>query len=81
MLCVFIPVPLILWPLVGIVGSIIGGAGYGLLSPMFATVEAVGEGKSDPFFHAINVCQPRLIILSILIFSVALFKSDCFLHL
>lgn len=52
-LCVFIPVPLILWPLVGIVGSIVGGAAFGLLWPMFSTFEAVGEGRSDRFFHCI----------------------------
>ena len=55
----FIPIPLMLWPLVGIVGSIIGSAAYGLLLPMFATFEAVGEGKSNPFFHCIYVCHPR----------------------
>uniref|UniRef100_A0A5B6Z3C0 Transmembrane protein n=1 Tax=Davidia involucrata TaxID=16924 RepID=A0A5B6Z3C0_DAVIN len=52
-LCICISVPLILWPLVGIVGSIIGGAAYGLLAPMFATFKAVGEGKTNKFFHCI----------------------------
>ncbi|GAV88257.1 hypothetical protein CFOL_v3_31680 [Cephalotus follicularis] len=50
-LCICIPVVLILWPVFGIVGSIIGGAAYGLLSPIFATFDAVGEGKTDVFFH------------------------------
>ncbi|KAM7512539.1 hypothetical protein LguiB_011414 [Lonicera macranthoides] len=52
-LCLLIPAPLILWPLIGIVGSIVGGAAYGLLAPMFATFEAVGEGKTNEFFHCI----------------------------
>ncbi|RDX62327.1 putative membrane protein, partial [Mucuna pruriens] len=49
-LCV-LPVLLISWPLVGIVGSIVGGAAFGYLSPIFATFEAVEEGKDDKFFH------------------------------
>lgn len=52
-LCVCVSVLLILWPLVGIIGSIIGGAAYGFLSPIFATFDAVGEGKTDEFFHCI----------------------------
>ncbi|TKY63155.1 membrane protein [Spatholobus suberectus] len=49
-LCV-LPVLLISWPLVGIVGSIVGGAAFGFLSPIFATFEAVEEGKDDKLFH------------------------------
>ncbi|XP_057983517.1 uncharacterized membrane protein At3g27390 isoform X2 [Malania oleifera] len=52
-LCICVTVLLILWPLVGIVGSIIGGAAYGLFAPIFATFEAVGEGKTNEFFHCI----------------------------
>ncbi|WOG96407.1 hypothetical protein DCAR_0415742 [Daucus carota subsp. sativus] len=52
-LCICIIVPLLLWPLISIVGSIIGGAAFGLLSPIFATFDAVGEGKDDVFFHCI----------------------------
>ncbi|KAL0014457.1 hypothetical protein SO802_001526 [Lithocarpus litseifolius] len=51
-LCIFVlPVPLILWPVVGIVGSIIGGAAYGFLSPIFATFDAVGVGKTSKLYH------------------------------
>lgn len=51
-LCICVlPLLLILWPVVGIVGSIIGGAAYGFLSPIFATFDAVGEGKTDKIFH------------------------------
>jgi hypothetical protein len=47
---------LISWPVVGIIGSIIGGAAYGLLQPIFATIEAVEEGKDDKLFHCFVVC-------------------------
>lgn len=49
--CICIPVFLILWPVVGIGASIIGGALYGFLSPIFATFDAVGEGKTNDIFH------------------------------
>ncbi|KAF8390560.1 hypothetical protein HHK36_025087 [Tetracentron sinense] len=52
-LCLCISVLLILWPLVGIVGSILAGAGYGFLAPLVATFDAVGEGKIDEFYHCI----------------------------
>ncbi|KAK2661592.1 hypothetical protein Ddye_000166 [Dipteronia dyeriana] len=50
-ICICIPAILILWPVVGIAGSILGGALYGFLSPIFATFDAVGEGKTNVFFH------------------------------
>ncbi|CAJ2669697.1 unnamed protein product [Trifolium pratense] len=51
-ICVCVlPVLLISWPIVGIVGSIVGGAAYGLLKPIFATIEAVEEGKDDKLYH------------------------------
>ncbi|KAJ8749972.1 hypothetical protein K2173_013887 [Erythroxylum novogranatense] len=49
-LCLLLPAALVLWPVVVIVGSIVGGALYGFLSPIFATFEAVGEGKSNKLF-------------------------------
>ncbi|XP_058187118.1 uncharacterized membrane protein At3g27390-like [Rhododendron vialii] len=52
-LCLCISGLLIIWPVIGIVGSIAGGAAYGLLAPVFATFSAVGEGKTDQFFHSI----------------------------
>lgn len=51
-----LPSLLILWPVVGIIASIIGGAAYGFLSPLFATFDAVGEGKSNKLFHCFYVC-------------------------
>ncbi|CAH8386116.1 unnamed protein product [Eruca vesicaria subsp. sativa] len=50
-LCLCLPLGIILWLVVSIVGSILGGAVYGFLSPIFATFDAVGEGKSNPLFH------------------------------
>ncbi|XP_031265091.1 uncharacterized membrane protein At3g27390-like [Pistacia vera] len=51
LICICMPVFLILWPVVGIVGSFIVGALYGFLSPIFATFDAVGEGKENDLFH------------------------------
>ncbi|XP_041007378.1 uncharacterized membrane protein At3g27390 [Juglans microcarpa x Juglans regia] len=51
-LCIFVlPTLLILWLVVGIIGSIIGGAAFGFLSPIFATFDAVGEGKTNKLFR------------------------------
>ncbi|XP_004502102.1 uncharacterized membrane protein At3g27390 [Cicer arietinum] len=46
-----LPVPLLLWPVVGIVGSFLGGIGYGFFAPLLATFEAVGETVRDKFYH------------------------------
>ncbi|XP_027358159.1 uncharacterized membrane protein At3g27390-like [Abrus precatorius] len=46
-----LPLLLILWPVVGIVGSIVGGAAYGFLAPIFATFEAVEGGKENKIFR------------------------------
>ncbi|KGN58220.1 uncharacterized membrane protein At3g27390 [Cucumis sativus] len=48
-----LPIPLILWPVVSIVASIIGGAAYGFFSPVLATFDAVGESKDNQLFHCI----------------------------
>ncbi|KAK7400933.1 hypothetical protein VNO78_12242 [Psophocarpus tetragonolobus] len=50
-----LPLMLILWPVVGIVGNFIGGAAYGFLSPIFATSKAVDEGKENKLFHCFIV--------------------------
>ncbi|CAI9758552.1 unnamed protein product [Fraxinus pennsylvanica] len=52
-LCICTAVISILWPPVGIVSSILGGAAYGFLAPMFATFQAVEEGKTDKLYHCI----------------------------
>lgn len=52
---VFLPLPLILWPVVGIVGSLLGGIGYGFFVPLIATFEAVGAGVTDKLYHCLAV--------------------------
>lgn len=46
---------LVLWPLVGILGTILLGVGYGFLAPVVATFDAVGEGKANVFLHCFMV--------------------------
>ncbi|XP_050879581.1 uncharacterized membrane protein At3g27390 isoform X3 [Lathyrus oleraceus] len=46
-----LPLPLLLCPVLGIVGSILGGIGYGFFAPLFATFEAVGENFKDKIYH------------------------------
>ncbi|AES71753.2 uncharacterized membrane protein At3g27390 [Medicago truncatula] len=46
-----LPVPLLLLPVVGIVGSFLGGIGYGFFAPLLATFEVVGENVQDKFYH------------------------------
>lgn len=60
-ICV-LPVLLILWPVFGIIGSIVGGAAYGFFQPVLATFEAVGEGKSDTCYHCIVVCLKIFVV-------------------
>ncbi|KAH9318487.1 hypothetical protein KI387_020256, partial [Taxus chinensis] len=47
--CIGLPLPLILWPVVAITGSILTGLGYGLFTPLVATFEAIGEGHENKF--------------------------------
>ncbi|XP_027932711.1 uncharacterized membrane protein At3g27390 [Vigna unguiculata] len=51
-----LPVPLLLWPTVGIVGSLLGGIGYGFFSPLLATFQAVGKGEnvSKKIYHCFS---------------------------
>ncbi|XP_073282621.1 uncharacterized membrane protein At3g27390 [Primulina huaijiensis] len=46
-----LPVLLILWPGVAIVGSVLGGIGYGFFAPLIATFEAVGESVTEKWKH------------------------------
>lgn len=52
-----LPVPVLLWPIVGIVGSLLGGIGYGFFAPLLATFQAVGEGDNvnQKFHHCFIV--------------------------
>ncbi|VAI46650.1 unnamed protein product [Triticum turgidum subsp. durum] len=42
---------LVLWLIVGIVGSVLAGLAYGFLAPVMATFDALGEGKKRPLVH------------------------------
>ncbi|XP_006656027.1 uncharacterized membrane protein At3g27390 [Oryza brachyantha] len=48
---VFLPLPLLLLPVLAIAGSLLGGIGYGVFIPLMATFEAVGEGVADKLTH------------------------------
>jgi len=65
MCTILLPVLLILWPVLGIVGSIVGGAAYGFLSPLFATFEAIEGEKENKIFHCFMVCYFCFISCSI----------------
>ncbi|KAK8674324.1 hypothetical protein V6N13_112617 [Hibiscus sabdariffa] len=44
-------VPLVLWPVVAVVGSLLGGIGYGFFAPLIATFEASGQSAIDKCHH------------------------------
>ncbi|XP_044494303.1 uncharacterized membrane protein At3g27390 [Mangifera indica] len=48
---IVLPLPLILWPIIGIIGSLLGGISYGFFTPLFATFEVAGENFTDKFYH------------------------------
>ncbi|XP_016487134.2 putative membrane protein At3g27390 isoform X1 [Nicotiana tabacum] len=50
-LLVSLPFPLILWPIIAIIGSLLGGIGYGFFAPLIATFEAIGENITLKIFH------------------------------
>lgn len=56
-LCICIPIFVIAWPPIGIACTVVGGAAYGLLAPMFATFQAIEEGKTDKFYHCFIVSE------------------------
>lgn len=53
-----LPLPLLLWPILAIVGSLLGGLGYGFFAPLVATFEAAGETTTDKFFYCFIVSSP-----------------------
>lgn len=54
---ILLPLPLLLLPVLAIVGSLLGGIGYGVFVPLLATFEAVGEGVTDKLAHCFMVCM------------------------
>lgn len=55
LLLIALTVILVLWLIIGIVGSILAGLAYGFLAPAMATFDAVGEGKEKPLVHCFLV--------------------------
>ncbi|PAN06858.1 hypothetical protein PAHAL_1G293300 [Panicum hallii] len=51
LLLIAVTVILVLWLIIGIMGSILAGLAYGFLAPAMATFDAVGEGKEKPLLH------------------------------
>ncbi|PIA56166.1 hypothetical protein AQUCO_00700487v1 [Aquilegia coerulea] len=51
LILVCLPVPLVLWPIFAIVGSLLVGLGYGFFTPLIETFEASGETISDKVLH------------------------------
>ncbi|RLM80671.1 putative membrane protein [Panicum miliaceum] len=51
LLLIAVTVILVLWLIMGIMGSILAGLAYGFLAPAMATFDAVGEGKEKPLLH------------------------------
>ncbi|KAG8364508.1 hypothetical protein BUALT_Bualt18G0004500 [Buddleja alternifolia] len=49
-----LPVPLSIWPVIAIAGSILGGIGYGFFAPLIATFEAVGESVTEKWRHCFS---------------------------
>lgn len=47
----FLPLPLVMWPAFGVLGSLLVGIGYGYFAPLIATFEAVGEQVIDKLYH------------------------------
>lgn len=52
---VVLPFPLLLWPALGILGSLLVGIGYGFFAPLIATFEAAGEQVVEKFYHCFAV--------------------------
>lgn len=70
LIILLLPIPLVIWPIVAAVGSIVTGLGYGIGQPLVATFEAVGEGRKKKFYHAFAVrracslmCSTRCLFL------------------
>ncbi|KAK1268903.1 hypothetical protein QJS04_geneDACA006665 [Acorus gramineus] len=46
-----LPMPLLTWPIFGIIGSLLLGIGYGYFAPLIATFEAIGEQVVHKLIH------------------------------
>ncbi|XP_078443517.1 putative membrane protein At3g27390 [Wolffia australiana] len=58
LILIFLPIPVILLPVLAILGSLLFGLAFGFGAPLVATFEAVGEEVSDKFYHCFaDGCQ------------------------
>ncbi|PWA41892.1 hypothetical protein CTI12_AA549900 [Artemisia annua] len=56
-----LPLPLVLWPAVAIIGSLLGGVGFGFFAPLIATFEVIGTDHKDKCFHCfVDGCYSTL---------------------
>ncbi|KAK6928438.1 hypothetical protein RJ641_007029 [Dillenia turbinata] len=54
-LCICVSVVLVLWPIIGIISNILGGAAYGFFAPLIATFKAIGVGeRRTVFIHCVS---------------------------
>ncbi|XP_076887311.1 putative membrane protein At3g27390 [Bidens hawaiensis] len=61
LLIMFLVLPLVLWPVVAVAGSLLGGVGYGFFAPVFATFEVIGTDHKDKCFHCfVDGCYSTL---------------------
>ncbi|XP_071736697.1 uncharacterized membrane protein At3g27390 isoform X1 [Rutidosis leptorrhynchoides] len=61
LILMLLPLPLVLWPVIAIVGSLIGGIGFGFFAPLIATFEVIGTDHKDKFFHCfVDGCYSTL---------------------
>ncbi|GJV34723.1 uncharacterized membrane protein isoform X1 [Tanacetum coccineum] len=56
-----LPFPLVLWPVVAVVCSLLGGIGFGFFAPLIATFEVIGTDHKDKCFHCfVDGCYSTL---------------------
>ncbi|GJS46413.1 uncharacterized membrane protein isoform X1 [Tanacetum coccineum] len=56
-----LPLPLALWPPIAIIGSLLGGVGFGFFAPLIATFEVIGTDHKDKCFHCfVDGCYSTL---------------------
>ncbi|XP_074326089.1 putative membrane protein At3g27390 isoform X1 [Apium graveolens] len=51
LLVLCLPLPLVLWPTIVIVASILGGIAYGFFAPLIATFEFIGRNTTEKTLH------------------------------
>nr|XP_043630894.1 uncharacterized membrane protein At3g27390 [Erigeron canadensis] len=61
LIVLLLPLPMVLWPVIVITGSLLGGIGFGFFAPLIATFEVVGTTHKDKCFHCfVDGCYSTL---------------------